>query len=61
MGSLDKTFNNRQESCEICGLIARNKTELDEHVKHAHKQGGFNSNEVNSQEQNIDPFIKNDK
>jgi hypothetical protein len=37
-------------------LIARNKNELEDHIKHAHTQG--DSNEVVSPEQNIDPFIK---
>ena len=27
------------ERCSICGLVARNKIELDDHIKHAHRQG----------------------
>jgi hypothetical protein len=45
-----------QETCRVCGLIARNKNELEDHIKHAHTQG--DSRDVVSPEQNIDPFIK---
>jgi hypothetical protein len=49
----------RGERCNICGLIARNKVELDEHIKHAHKQGDPNNpDSVHSNEQKIDPFVK---
>ena len=48
-----------QKTCGVCGLIARNKDELEEHIKHAHKQGNSsNPNNVISPEQKIDPFIK---
>ncbi|MDF0682540.1 MAG: hypothetical protein P0116_16400 [Candidatus Nitrosocosmicus sp.] len=26
------------ERCSICGLVARNNIELDEHIQHAHRQ-----------------------
>ena len=49
----------RGERCSICGLVARNKVELDEHIKHAHKQGDpDNPGYVESDEQKIDPFVK---
>ncbi|MDQ6724540.1 MAG: hypothetical protein M3Z01_09830 [Thermoproteota archaeon] len=48
-----------QETCWVCGLIARNKDELEEHIRYAHTQGNLNnSNEIISPEQKIDPFIK---
>jgi hypothetical protein len=51
-----------QEICRICGLTARNKDELEEHIKHAHKQENSNdSNDIISPEQKIDPFIKANK
>lgn len=44
--------------CVICGLVARNKAELDEHIEHAHRGGDFNNkSDVYSEEQKIDPFI----
>ncbi|TVP41577.1 hypothetical protein [Candidatus Nitrosocosmicus arcticus] len=47
------------ERCNICGLVARNNIELDDHIKHAHRQGDSNnSNDVYSKEQKIDPFVK---
>jgi hypothetical protein len=47
------------ERCSICGLVARNNVELDEHIKHAHRQGDPNkANDVYSNEQKIDPFVK---
>ena len=47
------------ERCSICGLVARNKVELDEHIRHAHKQGDpNNAADVYSNEQKIDPFVK---
>ena len=59
MNHHDNILNNQQERCEICGLISRNKTELEEHIKHAHsKAGNDGSTQVNSKEQKIDPFIK---
>ena len=48
-----------EERCSICGLVARNRVELDEHIKHAHRQGDpNNTNDVYSNEQKIDPFVK---
>lgn len=45
--------------CNICGLVARNNIELDEHIKHAHKRGSPNNpDDVYSNEQKIDPFVK---
>jgi hypothetical protein len=59
MDSHDDILNNQQERCEICGLISRNKIELEEHIKHAHGKGSsVGSAKVNSKEQKIDPFIK---
>ena len=29
----------KQQTCSICGLVARNEDELEDHVNHAHKQG----------------------
>ncbi len=48
----------QQERCEICNLVARNKAELEDHIKHAHSQGGPNNSQLPSEEQKIDPFIK---
>ncbi|HKU83529.1 MAG TPA: hypothetical protein VJP58_05765 [Candidatus Nitrosocosmicus sp.] len=49
------------ERCSICGLVARNNVELDEHIKHAHRQGDPNkASNVYSDEQKIDPFVKNE-
>ena len=56
-----RTLNNISpgERCSICGLVARNSVELDEHIKHAHRQGDPNkASDVYSNEQQIDPFIK---
>jgi len=52
-----------RERCTICGLIARNKTELEDHIKHAHQQTtkSDNSDGLYSEEQKIDPFIKPEK
>jgi len=48
-----------RDRCSICGLVARNQVELDEHMKHAHKQGDSNkTGKVYSDEQKIDPFVK---
>ncbi len=63
MNHHDNFLNNQQERCEICGLISRNKTELEDHIRHAHSKGGSsttddNSTKVDSKEQKIDPFIK---
>ena len=47
------------ERCSICGLVARNKAELDDHIKHAHRQGDpNNTDDKYSNEQEIDPFVK---
>jgi hypothetical protein len=47
------------ERCNICGLIARNNIELEDHIKHAHKQKDpSNTDNKFSAEQKIDPFIK---
>jgi hypothetical protein len=47
------------ERCSICGLVARNKIELDDHIKHAHRQGDSNNTDgIYSSEQKIDPFVK---
>ncbi len=50
---------NEGERCSICGLVARNKVELDDHIKHAHEQGDpKNTENKYSDEQKIDPFVK---
>jgi hypothetical protein len=49
----------QQQTCGICGLVARNKDELEDHVNHAHRQEqSNNSKEQISPEQKIDPFPK---
>ena len=41
------------------GLVARNKVELDDHIKHALRQGDPNNPDgIYSVEQIIDPFVK---
>ena len=56
----NSTTNKPSENrCNICGLTARNNTELKDHIKHAHKQEEpDNKNYVCSDEQKIDPFVK---
>ena len=47
------------ERCSVCGLVARNKVELDDHIKHAHRTGNpNNTTDKYSNEQKIDPFVK---
>lgn len=47
------------ERCRICGLVARNKVELDDHIKHAHEHGDPKNTGIKySEEQKIDPFVK---
>jgi hypothetical protein len=48
------TINNKQSTCDICGLTARSIRELDEHKHHAH----VNKEKDNERsfEQKIDPF-----
>ena len=49
----------KQQTCGMCGLVARNKDELEDHVNHAHKQSQSNNpKEEISPEQKIDPFPK---
>ncbi len=31
------SLNSKQATCKVCGLTARNETELEDHVRHAHK------------------------
>jgi hypothetical protein len=31
------SLGSRQATCKVCGLTARNETELEDHVRHAHK------------------------
>ena len=48
----------RQRTCTVCGLTARNKDELDDHVYHAHRQDNTkNPTGEPSAEQKIDPFF----
>jgi hypothetical protein len=42
-----------QSTCEICGLTARTKEELEDHISHAHNI--IDSNNTSS-EQKVDPF-----
>ena len=54
MGQRGKATDlSEQSTCEICGLTARTKEELEDHISHAHKS--IDSNNASS-EQNIDPF-----
>jgi hypothetical protein len=50
----------RSATCKTCGLTARNQSELDDHIRHAHGSigdFGFSKKEVSSsEEQKIDPF-----
>jgi hypothetical protein len=56
MGQRGKVTDvSEQASCEICGLTARTKDEIEEHISHAH---GTNGSRVSS-EQKVDPFPKN--
>ena len=50
------TINDKQSTCDICGLTARSVRELDEHKYHAH----INKEKDNKRsfEQKIDPFPK---
>ena len=48
-----ETEASKQATCEVCGLTARTKDELEVHIRHAHDTA--NLNKVSS-EQKIDPF-----
>lgn len=49
----------QQKTCKVCGLTARNKDELDDHINHAHRQDANKTNEeAASAEQKIDPFFE---
>ena len=43
----------KQVTCQVCGLTARTKQELDDHISHAHES---TSKRTFSSEQKIDPF-----
>ena len=47
-------INDKQSTCDICGLTARSIQELDEHKSHAHPNK--EKDNKRSFEQNIDPF-----
>jgi len=32
-----ESLSSRQATCKLCGLTARNETELEDHARHAHK------------------------
>ncbi|MGA9148938.1 MAG: hypothetical protein WBZ36_00060 [Candidatus Nitrosopolaris sp.] len=32
-----KSLSSRQATCKLCGLTARNESELEDHARHAHK------------------------
>jgi hypothetical protein len=36
------SVSSRQATCKVCGLTARNGTELEDHVNHAHKADNKN-------------------
>jgi hypothetical protein len=36
------SLNSKQATCKVCGLTARNETELEDHVRHAHKNENNN-------------------
>jgi hypothetical protein len=42
-----------QSTCEICGLTARTKEELEDHISHAHKSI---DSKTTCSEQKVDPF-----
>ncbi|MBA3977293.1 MAG: hypothetical protein H0X50_03725 [Nitrosopumilus sp.] len=48
----------KQKTCSVCGLTARNKDELEDHVYHAHRQDRANNANAVSAEQKIDPFFE---
>ena len=50
----------QQKTCKVCGLTARNKDELDDHINHAHRQEHPSkaNGEAVSAEQKIDPFFE---
>ena len=50
----------QQKTCKVCGLTARNKDELEDHVNHAPRQEQPNNTneEAVSAEQKIDPFFE---
>jgi hypothetical protein len=49
-----ETDVSEQASCKICGLTARTKDEIEEHISHAHENKGSRV----SSEQKVDPFPK---
>jgi hypothetical protein len=58
MGQRGKVTDiSEQATCEICGLTARTKDEIEEHISRAH---GTKGSKVSS-EQKVDPFPKNIK
>lgn len=44
-----------QATCKVCGLTARTKDELQDHILHSHSNNDSNKTSTSS-EQNIDPF-----
>ena len=44
-----------QATCKVCGLTARTKDELQDHIQHSHSKDDSNKTHPSS-EQNIDPF-----
>lgn len=47
-------LDEKQATCDICGLTTRSLDELKEHKNHAHNNG---NRDRRSSEQDIDPFI----
>lgn len=52
--TIGDTINEKQSTCDICGLTARSIQELNEHKSHAHINKKKNNKK--SFEQNIGPF-----
>ena len=44
-----------QATCRVCGLTARTKDELKDHIQHSHSKDDSNKTHPSS-EQKIDPF-----
>ena len=46
----------RSATCKTCGLTARNLSELDNHINHAHRHTSNSGSVKESAEQKKDPF-----
>jgi hypothetical protein len=57
MKKRDKEFlEERSATCKTCGLTARNQSELDNHISHAHRDASNSGPIKESAEQKKDPF-----